>query len=90
MTPGQIIDIEATLVGMAQRQGDDLADFITTRAIETGGFFKPAQPGNDWDNQVVEITLHGVFGQGADLAEAARNWSRAARFMIAQRAEEGA
>lgn len=82
MLPAQPDHITATVEAMAQRTGDDLADYVIGRAIETGGFFKPADPGNTWDNQSVEITLHGVFGQGADLAEAVRNWTRAARWAM--------
>lgn len=87
MTPAQRQDLEQTVAGMSwhvaeHRAGGpraDLADYVTGRAIETGGFFKPACPGNSWDSQRFEITLQGVFAQGEDLHDAARNWLRAAR-----------
>jgi len=83
MTPAQENDIRTTVQTLTLlRVSEDPAEIeraLTRRAIETGGFYKPAAPGNTWDSQRVEITLHGIFGQGEDLDEAVRNWLRAAR-----------
>jgi len=49
-------------------------DFLIMAAMETGGTFKTPQRDNNWDNQLFEISAHGVYADGTDLADAIRNW----------------
>lgn len=65
---------------------DDQIHHVMTRACETGGMVKLPQPGNSWDSQRLEISLHNVWADGASWAEAIRNWQRAARVQVAGRA----
>lgn len=62
---------------------DHQVAMILERTAETGGMVKLPQPGNSWDNQALEISLHGVFAVGSDWPEAIRNWQRAARTQVA-------
>ena len=62
---------------------DDQIDLIRTRTDQTGGMVKLPQRGNTWDTQRLEISLHGVFAEGADWPETIRNWQRAARTQAA-------
>lgn len=53
--------------------------FLAATADATGGYVKHPQPGNGWDSQRVEIKALEVYAEGLDMAEALRNWTRAAR-----------
>jgi len=70
--------ITATLVELETLDAAGRADLIRITATATGGTVKDAKPGDAWDSQRVEIYLHGIIGEGADWAEAIRNWTRAA------------
>ncbi|NOX39745.1 MAG: hypothetical protein GXP05_04325 [Alphaproteobacteria bacterium] len=54
------------------------SDYLSMAAFETGGFYKSAEPNNNWDNQQVEIKAHDVFASGGDDVEAVRHWIQAA------------
>lgn len=75
MTPDPL---NTAIEAIAQRDGDDLTDFMALLALETGGYFKPPQAGNSWDSQLWELSAHGIFATGATARELARNWGKAA------------
>lgn len=57
-------------------------DFLVTASMETQGYFKPPRPGDNWDNQMVEIKAHGLLAEGADISEAIRNWKCMAKQQV--------
>lgn len=71
-------EIERVLQTLETLDDEGRHDLMVMVAQETGGYFKPAEPGNSWDSQAVEIRALGVYAQGGTPREAIRNWSRAA------------
>lgn len=53
-------------------------DFLVTASTETGGYYKPPFPRDNWDTQMVEIKAFGLLAVGFDISEVIRNWKRMA------------
>jgi len=73
--------IRRTLAALERRDPAARADLLRALAETAAGHWKPANPADPWDSQRVELRLHEVFAEGADAAEATRNWIHAARRM---------
>lgn len=53
-------------------------DFLENAAIETGGFWKPVEVNNTWDNQRLEFRAYGIFASD-ETETAIRAWIHIAR-----------
>jgi hypothetical protein len=80
--PTQIADTLRTLNAMAISLDDQIAH-LRDLSHWGHGTIKLPQPGNSWDSQRLEITLHGIAADGASWPEAIRNWTTAARAELA-------
>lgn len=52
---------------------------LKQEALDQGGHFKPARPGDEWDSQRIEITLHGIYSAAEDAERLVADWIDRAR-----------
>ncbi len=68
---------------LANREGEDRIDALTTAIMEIGGMLDtPADRSNWSDTGEYAATLLGVWANGRSMEELARNWVKVARTFL--------